>query len=47
MVLTDGQRHVISLVDEFCDEHFGEERVRQWVADRSMPAEVYDAFYES
>ena len=47
MVLTDGQRHVIGLVDEFCDEHFGEERVRQWVADRSMPAEVYDAFYES
>ena len=47
MVLTDGQRHVIGLVDEFCDEHFSEERIRQWVADRSMPAEVYDAFYES
>ena len=47
MVLTDGQRRVIDLVDAFCDEHFTEERVRQWVADRNMPAEVYDAFYES
>lgn len=47
MVLTDGQRHVIGLVDDFCDEHFGEERIRQWVANRGIPAEVYDAFYES
>lgn len=47
MVLTDGQRHVIDLVDAFCDEHFSEERIRQWVVDRGMPAKVYDAFYES
>ena len=47
MVLTDGQRRVIDLVDAFCDEHFTEERIRQWVADRGIPAEVYDAFYES
>lgn len=47
MVLTDGQRHVIELVDEFCDEHFDETAIQQWCVSRGMPTHVYDAFYES
>ena len=47
MVLTDGQRHVIDLVDSFCDEYFDEASIRQWCFSRGMPTRVYDAFYES
>ena len=47
MVLTDGQQHVIDLVDEFCDKHFDEPSIRQWCVSRGMPSAVYDAFYES
>lgn len=47
MVLTDGQRHVINLVDAFCDQYFSEELIKQWCADRGIPSRVYDAFYES
>ncbi len=47
MVLTDGQRHVIEVVDEFCDKYFSEELIKQWCDQRGIPAEVYDAFYES
>ena len=47
MVLTDGQRHVINLVDAFCDQYFSEELIKQWCADRGIPPRVYDAFYES
>ncbi|MBO4353017.1 MAG: acyl-CoA dehydrogenase family protein [Eggerthellaceae bacterium] len=47
MVLTDGQKHVIELVDEFCDEHFDEPSIKQWCMSRGLPMHVYDAFYES
>ena len=38
MVLTDGQRHVISLVDAFCDQYFSEELIKQWCVDRGIPS---------
>ena len=47
MILTEGQQHVIDLVDEFCDEHFDEQSIRQWCISRGMPSRVYDAFYAS
>ena len=47
MILTEGQQHVIDLVDAFCDEHFDEGSIRQWCISRGMPTRVYDAFYES
>ena len=47
MVLTDGQQHVIDLVDDFCDKHFDEASIRQWCVSRGMPTGVYNAFYES
>lgn len=47
MVLTDGQKHVIDLVDAFCDEYFDEPSIRQWCMSRGLPTRVYDAFYES
>ena len=47
MVLTDGQKHVIELVDKFCDEHFDEHSIQQWCMSRGMPSQVYRAFYES
>lgn len=47
MILTDGQQHVIQIVDEFCDEYFTESAVRQWCVSRGMPSHVYNAFYES
>lgn len=46
-MLSDGQRHVIDLVDRFCDEHFDEASIRQWCISRGMPTHVYEAFYES
>lgn len=47
MVLTDGQRHVIDLVDAFCDEFFDEPSIQQWCISRGMPSQVYNAFYAS
>ena len=47
MVLTDGQKRVIDLVDAFCDEYFDEHSIQQWCLSRGMPSRVYDAFYES
>ena len=47
MNLTDGQKHVIGVVDAFCDEHFDEQSIQQWCISRGMPTHVYDAFYES
>ena len=47
MILTEGQQHVIDLVDAFCDEYFDEASIRQWCISRGMPTRVYDAFYES
>ena len=47
MNLTDGQKHVIGVVDAFCDEHFDERSIQQWCISRGMPTHVYDAFYES
>ena len=47
MLLTDGQKHVIELVDSFCDEYFDEPSIKQWCLSRGMPTRVYDAFYES
>ena len=47
MELTDGQRHVIELVDAFCDEYFDEDSIKQWCRSRGVPTRLYDAFYES
>ena len=47
MNLSEGQRHVIELVDRFCDEHFDEDSIRQWCVSRGMPSFVYKSFYES
>ena len=37
MELTDGQRHVIELVDAFCDEYFDEDSIKQWCRSRGVP----------
>lgn len=47
MLLTEGQRHVIDLVDAFCDKHFDEQSIEQWCVSRGMPTYVYKTFYES
>ena len=47
MELTDGQRHVIELVEAFCDEYFDEDSIKQWCRSRGVPTRLYDAFYES
>lgn len=47
MILTEGQQHVIELVDAYCDEYFNEESIKQWCVSRGMPTAVYNAFYES
>lgn len=39
--------HVMSLVDRFCDEHFTEERMNQWVRSRGVSRAVHDAFFKS
>ncbi len=46
MILTEGQQHVIDLVDEFCDRYFDEDSIKHWCVSRGMPSAVYDAFYE-
>lgn len=47
MILTDGQKRVIELVDDFCDEYFDEASIKQWCISRGWPSSVYKAFYES
>lgn len=47
MILTEGQKHVIELVDAFCDEHFDKEAIKQWCMSRGMPTYVYNEFYKS
>lgn len=44
---SESYSHVIKLVDEFCDEHFTEERIGQWIRSRGVPNSLYEAFFES
>ena len=46
----DTQREIdiaIGHVDQFCDEHITEEKVKQWCVSRGVPSAVYRAFFES
>lgn len=41
------KEHVYAIVDEFCDEHISEEKIKGWIEARGVPQAEYDAFYES
>lgn len=45
--LTPEQQAAVDAVDAFCDEHFTEDRIRQWCKSRGVPPMLYTAFYES
>ena len=47
MDISESYSQVIKLVDEFRDEHFNEERIRQWIESRGVPNSLYDAFFGS
>ena len=46
-MLFDSQRSIIAYVNEFCDEHFDESIIKQWVTSRGVSKSVYDDFYAS
>ena len=46
-MLFDSQRSIIARVNEFCDEHFDESVIKQWVTSRGVSKSVYDDFYAS
>ncbi len=46
-MLFDSQRSIITHVNEFCDEHFDESVIKQWVTSRGVSKSVYDDFYAS
>lgn len=45
--LSPEQKAAVSAVDEFCDEHFTEDHIKQWCKSRGVPRTVYNAFYAS
>lgn len=47
MIKPEQQEHIFAVVDAFCDRHFTEERVSQWVKSKGVPRAVYSDFYES
>ena len=47
MDYTQKQRHIISLVDEFCDQYLSEEQIKQWVHARGIPSHVEQVFHST
>lgn len=47
MNLFEKYDHAALVADRFCDEHFTEERIRQWVLSRGIPRSVHEAYFES
>ncbi len=43
----DTHDRIVAMVDAFCDEHFTEERVGQWIKSRGVPNSLYEDFFAS
>lgn len=44
---TDYRARIYKIVDDFCDKHITEDKIRGWCASQGAPRALYDAFYAS